>query len=219
MALPNPERAVCKLSSANYFILASDQRQDESRCQPTAACGSALELMGQPAYDLRNLEIEGTNSRAHGSCRVKMVAKQQRLAAIVVMASTLLLGHATSAQNSETFKARLSPVPIDVTMMSTIAGSGSITATLAGKQLTIAGTFEGLRSPATTVQIHRGMKGIRGPVILELDLTISKAVKGTLNGSVELTPDQIADLRAGRLYLQIQSERAPDGNLWGWLLQ
>jgi len=148
-----------------------------------------------------------------------MVAKQQRLAAIVVMASTLLLGHATSAQNSETFKGRLSPVPIDVTMMSTIAGSGSITATLAGKQLTIAGTFEGLRSPATTVQIHRGMKGIRGPVILDLDLTISKAVKGTLNGSVELTPDQIADLKAGRLYVQIQSERAPDGNLWGWLLQ
>jgi hypothetical protein len=110
-------------------------------------------------------------------------------------------------------------VPIDATMMSTIAGSGSLTATLAGKQLTITGTFEGLRSPATTAQIHRGMKGIRGPVILDLDLTISKAVKGTLNGSVELTPDQIADLRAGRLYVQIQSERAPDGNLWGWLLQ
>jgi hypothetical protein len=148
-----------------------------------------------------------------------MVAKQRRLAAIAVMASILWLGHATSAQNTETFKARLSPVPIDATMMSTIAGSGSISAVLAGKQLTIMGTFEGLRSPATTVQIHRGMKGIRGPVILDLDLTISKAVKGTLTGSVELTADQIADLRAGRLYVQIQSERAPDGNLWGWLLQ
>jgi hypothetical protein len=150
---------------------------------------------------------------------VRMVAKQRRLAAIAVMASILWLGHATSAQNTETFKARLSPVPIDATMMSTIAGSGSISAVLAGKQLTIMGTFEGLRSPATTVQIHRGMKGIRGPVILDLDLTISKAVKGTLTGSVELTADQIADLRAGRLYVQIQSERAPDGNLWGWLLQ
>jgi hypothetical protein len=52
-----------------------------------------------------------------------------------------------------------------------------------------------------------------------LDLMISKAVKGTLSGSVELTPDQITDLRAGRLYVQIQSERAPDGNLWGWLLR
>ena len=93
------------------------------------------------------------------------------------------------------------------------------TATLAGKQLTITGTFEGLRSPATTVQIRRGPKGIRGPTIPDLDLTVSKAVKGTLSGSVELTPEQIVDLRSGRLYVQIQSERAPDGNLWGWLLR
>jgi hypothetical protein len=148
--------------------------------------------------------------------------RPRSFAVVVLCAAVLWIGLAAGAQNAptgETFKARLSPVPIDATMMSTIAGSGSLTATLSGKQLTITGTFEGLRSPATTVQIHRGMKGIRGPVILDLDLTISKAVKGTLNGSVELTPDQIADLRAGRLYVQIQSERAPDGNLWGWLLQ
>ena len=102
-------------------------------------------------------------------------------------------------------------------MMSRIAGSGSLTAVLAGKTLTLSGTFEGLRSPATTAQIRRGPKGIRGPAIL--DLTVSKAEKGTVSGSFELTPEQIADLRNGRWYVQIQSERAPDGNLWGWLLQ
>jgi hypothetical protein len=105
-------------------------------------------------------------------------------------------------------------------MMFTIAGTGSLTATLQGKQLTIQGTFEGLRSPATTVQIRRGPKGIRGPVVANLtDLTVTKAQKGSVSGTLELTPDQIADLRNGRLYVQIQSERAPDGNLWGWLLQ
>ena len=66
---------------------------------------------------------------------------------------------AQNAQNAESFKVRLSPVPISVAMMSTIAGYGSLTATLQGKQLTIQGTFEGLRSPATTVQIHRGAQG------------------------------------------------------------
>ena len=74
---------------------------------------------------------------------------------------------AQNAQNAESFKVRLSPVPISVAMMSTIAGYGSLTATLKGKQLTIQGTFEGLRSPATTVQIHRGPKGIPGPAIAE----------------------------------------------------
>jgi hypothetical protein len=128
-------------------------------------------------------------------------------------------GAAQNAQNGESFKVRLSPVPISVAMMSTIAGYGSLTATLKGKQLTIEGTFEGLRSPATTAQIHRGPKGIPGPAIAELNLTVTKADKGAVSGTLELTPDQIADLRNSRLYVQIQSERAPDGNLWGWLLK
>jgi hypothetical protein len=134
----------------------------------------------------------------------------------------LSLASAIAAQNrpnGETFKTRLSPVPINVSMMATIAGNGSLTATLQGKQLTIQGTFEGLRSPATTAQIRRGPKGIRGPVIPNLELAVTKAEKGTVSGTLDLTPDQIADLRNGRLYVQIQSERAPDGNLWGWLLQ
>jgi hypothetical protein len=142
--------------------------------------------------------------------------------AVFLIAAFFSLVSARAAQNgekAETFKARLSPVPINISMMSTIAGNGSLTATLSGRQLTIQGTFEGLRSPATTVQIRRGPKGIRGPVIPNLELTVEKAVKGTVSGTLELTPDQIADLRNGRLYLQIQSERAPDGNLWGWLLK
>ncbi len=151
-----------------------------------------------------------------------MAMRWARLAAIAgfsiaALFSLAFVGAAQNAQNAESFKARLSPVPINISMMPTIAGSGSLTATLQGKQLTIQGTFEGLRSPATTVQIHRGPKGIPGPAIL--DLTATKAAKGTVNGTLDLTPDQIADLRNGRMYVQIQSERAPEGNLWGWLLK
>ena len=136
--------------------------------------------------------------------------------------TALLYVTGAAAQNgpsAEAFKARLSPVPISVSMMSTIAGQGSLTATLNGKELTIQGTFEGLRSPATTAQIRRGPKGIPGSVVSNLDLMVTKALKGTVNGKLELTPDQITDLRDGRLYVQIQSEKAPDGNLWGWLLK
>ena len=41
---------------------------------------------------------------------------------------------------------------------------------------------------------------------------------GTVSGSVELTPEQLEALRSGRVYIQLHSEAAPDGNLWGWLL-
>ena len=142
------------------------------------------------------------------------------LAAFVGTALWLLvsLAAAQNAKNEDSFRARLSPVPISISMMTTVAGSGTLTATLTGKQLTIQGTFEGLRSPATTAQIHRGPKAIPGPAIPNFELTVTKAAKGTINGTLELTPDQIADLRNGQWYVQIQSERAPEGNLWGWLL-
>jgi hypothetical protein len=153
-----------------------------------------------------------------------MAIRRRRRAALATFLTAALLSlvSASAAQNgqsAEVFKTRLSPVPINISMMGTIAGSGSLTATLQGKQLTVQGTFEGLRSPATTVQLHRGPKGIRGPAIPNLDLTATKAVKGAVSGTLELTPDQITELLAGRLYVQIQSERAPDGNLWGWLLK
>ena len=150
----------------------------------------------------------------------RLVKQRQKFMAALLGVAMLWLGHsagAQDAQKAEMFKARLSPVPIDISMQATIAGSGSLTATLSGKQLTITGTFEGLRSPATTAQIHRGPKGIPGPAIL--DITVTKSQKGTVSGSLDLTPEQIADLRNSRLYVQIQSERAPNGNLWGWLLQ
>lgn len=124
------------------------------------------------------------------------------------------------AQQPRTFTARLSPVPIDISMQATIAGSGSVQAVLTGTKLSITGTFEGLRSPATIAQVHKGPnKGMRGPVVF--DLTVSKGsepTSGTLSSSIELTPLQVADLEKGRLYVQLHSEKAPDGNLWGWIL-
>jgi hypothetical protein len=123
---------------------------------------------------------------------------------------------AISAQATSKFRARLAPVPIDIVMQSAIAGRGTVTATLAGATLTIAGTFADLKTPATVARIHVGPKGIRGPAVL--DLTVSKATSGTIAGTFELTPEQRDDLRGSRLYVQVHSEKAPDGNLWGWLL-
>jgi hypothetical protein len=35
---------------------------------------------------------------------------------------------------------------------------------------------------------------------------------------VQLNKEQLADLAQGKLYIQLHSEKAPEGNLWGWLL-
>jgi len=128
-------------------------------------------------------------------------------------------GVAAAAQSSRTFKTRLSPVPIDVSMQSTIAGSGSVTAVLTGTKLTITGTFDGLKSPATIAQVHKSpVRGVRGPVMFDVTVAKSDAASGTLSGTVDLTALQVTDLEKGRLYVQVHSEKAPDGNLWGWLM-
>jgi len=133
------------------------------------------------------------------------------------MIAALLLGvPANAAPNGETYKTRLSVVPIDVAMQANVAGQGSVTATLAGNRLTVNGTAEGLRSPATVAHIHRGPPGIPGPAIL--DLAITKTTTPTISGTVELTPSMVDDLKNGQLYVQLSSERAPEGNLRGWLM-
>jgi CHRD domain-containing protein len=123
-----------------------------------------------------------------------------------------------AVQGEERFRGRLSPVPIDATTRATVTGSGSVTAVLTGTTLSITGTFEGLGGPATVARLHQGAAtGVRGPALTEL--TISKATRGTLSGTVTLTAEQAGNLKNGRLYIQIHSEKAPDGNLWGWLLR
>jgi hypothetical protein len=130
----------------------------------------------------------------------------------------LILGSVAlpAAQAKPEFRARLAPVPIDLVMQSAIAGSGTVTATLKGTRLSLTGSFAGLKTPATIAKIHVGPKGIRGPAVL--DLVVSKATSGTIEGSFDLTPGLLDDLRNNRLYVQLSSEKAPDGNLWGWLL-
>ena len=126
---------------------------------------------------------------------------------------------ALSAQQPRTFRTRLSPVLIDVAMQATVAGSGSVTAVLTGTRLVVNGTFDGLKSPATIAQIHKGpVRGVRGPNVLDLAVAKTDAASGTLGGSFDLTAIQVADLETGRLYVQLHSEKAPDGNLWGWLM-
>lgn len=57
---------------------------------------------------------------------------------------------------------------------------------------------------------------MRGPALGTL--TITKAMKGTITGSMDLNPTQVAHLKKGGLYIQIYTEKPADGTLWGWLI-
>lgn len=146
------------------------------------------------------------------------MALHRRFAALGVAALVALMTLPGAAQAPEKFKVRLATVPMDGGMRATVAGRGTATAVLTGAKLAVTGTFEGLLSPATAAHIHRGpAMGVRGSSFGEL--VVEKATNGTVSGSIDLTPEQLRGLRAGQLYIQISSEKAPDGNLWGWFVR
>ena len=146
-----------------------------------------------------------------------MLTKYAKITTVTCLA-VLWLAAITGAQSGEKFKIWLVTVPIDFVQAAKVTGSGAGTAILAGDTLSIQGKFEGLQGAATVAQVHTGRaKGVRGPVLA--DLTASHGTSGTISGTVKLKPEQIEALKAGRLYVQVNSEAAPDGNLWGWLLR
>jgi len=146
------------------------------------------------------------------------MAPHRRIVNAALAIGLAVLGSSLAAQNGESYKARLSAVPADARTRAALAGSGAASAVLSGSKLTITGTFEGLLSPATMAAIHSGVAaGVRGPSIG--DLTITKSVSGTITGSVELNAAQQASLHKGGLYVEIHSEKEPEGVLWGWLLR
>jgi hypothetical protein len=136
----------------------------------------------------------------------------------LIVCLILMVCISTLAQSGQTYKVRLSTVPVDATMLARVTGAGSAKAMLKGNMLMLSGTFQGLRSAAMRASLHAGpQKGIRGPAVH--DLTVSKEKAGTVSGSVELSASEVEALKNGRLYVQIDSEGAPDGNLWGWVLR
>ena len=138
----------------------------------------------------------------------------------LALAGLLVAALAVTAQNKgpETYKTRLFALPADAKTRPDLAGSGNVTGTLNGNKLTIAGTFEGLKSAATSAKIHNAVAaGVRGPAIA--DLTVTKSPSGSISGSADLTAPQLENLRKGGIYVQLYSEKAAEGVLWGWLLK
>lgn len=136
---------------------------------------------------------------------------------LLVAACLVAASVAPAGAQARQYKTRLSPVALDVAMQANIAGSGSVTATLNGTTLTLVGGYTGLRTASTVARLHRSPRtAMRGPAIA--DIKITPGTSGNITGSFELTKELVEDLANGRIYIQLHSEKAPDGNLWGWLL-
>ena|ERR1700722_5936531 len=135
------------------------------------------------------------------------------------LAGIMLLTSGAAMAAPEAYQVNLGPVARSNATKLTAVGRGTADVTIDGNKLSIKGTFGGLASPATDAHICQGV-GIGVEGTCGSDLTISKDVSGSVSGDITLSSKQVAALKAGQLYIVINSQKAPApaGNLWGWLL-
>jgi hypothetical protein len=139
------------------------------------------------------------------------------LAAFAVTSLASLLG-TVPAVAAERYQAYLSPMPHNDATLDNVRGKGTATVTLDGDTVSITATFAGLSSPATTARLLLSAgAGIPGKAMVK-EFTVTTDVAGKVSGQVKLDAAQLAALKSGKLYLQINSQKAPEGNLWGWFL-
>ena len=137
-----------------------------------------------------------------------MISRLAPLAAAIFIA-------AVPALAAENYQTDIGPTPKNGQQGANVQGRGTVLASLDKNIFTIQGKFAGLSSPATQARLHMGnVMGGTGPAIGPL--TIPQARSGDISGTFTLTPAQVAALKAGKLYVILDSQSAPKGNLWGW---
>lgn len=141
-------------------------------------------------------------------------AARRFFAPLLMLIASLFIIPSISAQ-TEVFRARLSPMPTTPQTVNEIIGEGEVILTLTGNTLTIEGSFEGMSSTATAAHVHNGPPARPGPVIHTLDIT--DATAGEITAQLQLSNDEVAELKANSFYIQIHSINNPAGELRGWV--
>ena len=126
----------------------------------------------------------------------------------------LLIASATPAL-AENYQTTINPTPLATTNRQNVVGLGTVQATLTGNKLSLHGTFAGLATPATDAHLCLSFV-MGGPGASFQDLQVTQAANGEIHGEATLTADQVKGLKDGKMYVLLNSQKAPKGNLWGW---
>jgi hypothetical protein len=145
-----------------------------------------------------------------------MSRQRRRYGAPIAIVAMLVLSLRPAGALAQAIQGEFDPCPFTPATRANVAGSGSFTASLDGTTLSITGKFSDLSSPATAAHLRMGLAmGVPGTVVGEL--SVSHEVSGAVTGKLTLSAEQLVALRRNSIYIQIDSIKAPDCTVWGWL--
>jgi hypothetical protein len=125
--------------------------------------------------------------------------RKTTFAAIAVLAAGLTLGYAQAA--TETFMGTLSGAAEVPPVTGSGAGTATVTLDTATKMITYSVTYSGLSGPAAAAHIHCGAAaGANAGVAVPFPKADSP-----ISGSATLTDAQMADLEAGKCYVNVHT--------------
>jgi len=126
---------------------------------------------------------------------------------VAVAAASLMIAGAASAQMSH-YSAKLAGA-------AGVKGSGELTAMLDGKTFTYSASYKDLTGPVTAAHFHgpAAPGGNAGPVVP------ATASPSPIKGTATLTDAQIADLKAGKWYVNVHTKEHPPGEIRGQVMQ
>lgn len=120
-----------------------------------------------------------------------------------------------TVSNNPRVPVALSPVETFPLPNSTASGTGELTFNLVTGAVTGGVTTNGI--VATLAHIHRGYAGTAGPVIVNFVQNGANPNRWEPQAGSMLTADQVSDLIAGRLYVNVHSAAYPVGEIRGQL--
>jgi len=137
---------------------------------------------------------------------------------VLVIAALSLAGCSTYSNNAPSWMPGSNAIKVNLTGTDEVpplsvpgSGSGTIRVEEDG---TVSGSVTTKDVAGTMAHIHRGAKGTNGPVIVPLD---KNGDTYTVPAGRKLTPEQIKDLKAGNLYVNVHTAKNKGGEVRGQL--
>jgi CHRD domain len=137
-----------------------------------------------------------------------------KISTVILAAATFaMFAGASAVAEVLTYKADLNGASETPSTASTATGTADVKVDTAAKTITWVIKYSGLTGNATAAHFH-GPAAVGEKAGPEID--ISKMIEG---GTAPLTDAQLADIQAGKVYVNIHSAKFPDGEIRGQVVK